>query len=211
MINYKPAPGDFEIYNPYLHEVLSLIKKVKSENNHEIENYLLKNRHELISKYSFAIPVEKTLKIIMEHSPVIEIGAGTGYWAMCLIRLGVDIIAFDNKVPGDNDPWCWYEGNLWHDDTWHYVQDGDEKTAGLYPERSLFLCWPEPQSNMASESLKSYLNSGGETLIFAGAPFSCGDDEFHKMRRALTPVVEFEMPGWPGIDEIFGVYKKTIA
>jgi len=49
----------------------------------------------LIQKYAWAIPDERALKICSEFGPIIEVGAGKGYWAWLLKQRGVDIIAFD--------------------------------------------------------------------------------------------------------------------
>ena len=44
---------------------------------------------------SFGIPSAAALEAIARHGPIIEVGAGTGYWAGLLQAMGVDIIAFD--------------------------------------------------------------------------------------------------------------------
>ena len=56
--------------------------------------------------YSWGVPTEEALKAIIDVSPagVVEVGAGTGYWAMLLHTRGVDIVAYD-RTP--------VEGKLW--------------------------------------------------------------------------------------------------
>ena len=49
----------------------------------------------LCKKYAWAIPDERALQILASFSPLIEIGAGRGYWARLLRDQGVDILAFD--------------------------------------------------------------------------------------------------------------------
>jgi hypothetical protein len=44
---------------------------------------------------SFGIPSAAALEAIARHGPIIEVGAGTGYWAGLLQAMGVDIVAFD--------------------------------------------------------------------------------------------------------------------
>ena len=39
------------------------------------------------------------LDVIAEHSPIVELGAGTGYWAAMLARRGADVIAYDIEPP----------------------------------------------------------------------------------------------------------------
>ena len=45
---------------------------------------------------SFAIPTEAALEAIAEHAPLIECGAGTGYWSALLQQRGIDVIAYDS-------------------------------------------------------------------------------------------------------------------
>ena len=48
---------------------------------------------------SFAIPNEVAIAAIAAHAPLVEVGAGTGYWSAVLQRRGVDILAFDSQPP----------------------------------------------------------------------------------------------------------------
>ena len=48
---------------------------------------------------SFAIPNEAALATIAENAPLIECGAGTGYWSALLQQRGVDVLAFDSHPP----------------------------------------------------------------------------------------------------------------
>ena len=54
-------------------------------------------RSQLIARYGFAVPSDEALTAIERCSPqgVIELGAGTGYWAFLLQQRGVDVVAFD--------------------------------------------------------------------------------------------------------------------
>lgn len=55
-------------------------------------------RRKGIKRYGFAIPNHEALEAIVElHQPIVEIGAGTGYWCYLLRQRGVDIVAYDTK------------------------------------------------------------------------------------------------------------------
>ena len=41
-------------------------------------------------------------------SPLVEVGAGTGYWALQLRQMGVEFTALDSQPPGSRSR------NLWH-------------------------------------------------------------------------------------------------
>ena len=48
---------------------------------------------------SFAIPNEPALAAIAAHAPLVEVGAGTGYWSAVLQHRGVDCVAYDAEPP----------------------------------------------------------------------------------------------------------------
>ncbi|KAG7385694.1 hypothetical protein PHYPSEUDO_001148 [Phytophthora pseudosyringae] len=54
-------------------------------------------------KYSWAIPDERALQILKHYGPIVEMGAGSGYWARLLQLRGVDLVAYDLHVAGDDD------------------------------------------------------------------------------------------------------------
>lgn len=48
---------------------------------------------------AFAVPSEGALTLLAQHAPIIEMGAGTGYWVHLLQARGVDACAFDARPP----------------------------------------------------------------------------------------------------------------
>ncbi|KAI9995113.1 hypothetical protein PInf_012157 [Phytophthora infestans] len=54
-------------------------------------------------KYSWAIPDERALQIIKHYGPIVEMGAGSGYWARLLQLRGVDVVAYDLHVAGEEE------------------------------------------------------------------------------------------------------------
>ena len=58
-----------------------------------------KARGELVKQYSWAIPNNKAIETIVKYSPIIEIGAGTGYWGRLISKAGGDIVCYDKNPP----------------------------------------------------------------------------------------------------------------
>ncbi len=203
--HYIPTEWDSSIRNPYLHDVLSLVAKLKNQGSTEMD---LRNfRDELICEYAFSIPYQSAIQTICRYSPLVEIGAGNGYWAWCLAQAGADILAYDSHPPADTDPLDPMSGNRWFHDEWLPVTDGDADMAGKHPDRTLFMAWPEPGSLMSSMALYSYMDAGGKTLVYIGDPESSGDDIFHKKLRTLHLVHSEKLCGWPGIGDSLFIYK----
>src|SRR3954447_23075729 len=53
----------------------------------------MKRRFVYSDKYAWAVPNEEAIDVLVEHSPLIEVGAGRGYWARLAAEAGADIIA----------------------------------------------------------------------------------------------------------------------
>jgi protein-L-isoaspartate O-methyltransferase len=44
------------------------------------------------------VPNEEAIRQIAVLSPIVEVGAGLGYWASLIAKAGADIVAYDNAV-----------------------------------------------------------------------------------------------------------------
>lgn len=61
-------------------------------------------RNDITAKYAWAIPAPESIDWIVERldgRAVVEIGAGTGYWAWQLSQRGVDVNAYDLHPPSE--------------------------------------------------------------------------------------------------------------
>lgn len=161
------------------------------------------SRSQFTSLYSWAIPSEEALDAIKLYSPVIEIGAGTGYWAMLLQNRGVDILAFDARPPGPGNK------NGYHKPiTYTEVRRGGQGTLSRYPTRTLFLCWPPYDTPMAADCLRRY---SGANLIYIGESYGgcTGDDTFHdQLEKEWEISQQVQIPSWPGFHDEMVIYKR---
>jgi len=157
-------------------------------------------RHDLAPKYAWAVPSDEALSAIIEHSPqgVVEIGAGSGYWAWLLRERSVDVVAYDRKP---------YH-NAQVDAKWSLVKRGGPWHSKLFPERTLFLCWPPYAHSMAFQALSYYQ---GQTLAYIGeGEGGCtGDDQFHSALEKEWEEIQFVgLPQWPGIHDNLVIYRR---
>lgn len=110
-------------------------------------------RANAIAKYAFAIPTDEALEQVVacSRAGVVEVGAGTGYWAHMLACRAVDVLAFDvEPAPSRGSPW--FAGT----EPWHPVQCADHGVAGRLPERTLLIAWPTKNDIWASVALEQY-------------------------------------------------------
>jgi putative endonuclease len=206
---YVPGRDEWRIRNPYLEEMLSLLDENKKLKRGGLAALLNERRSEIICRYAFSVPTIDIIEEIAGYSPLVEIGAGSGYWAMCLADAGADVIAYDSQPPDEGLPWDCREGNRWFDDTWYHVHEGDESMAGRYPERTLFICWPPIHDAMAIKALRLYREAGGKTIVFIGSTGASADDEFFRELGKWKMIRSVRLWSWPDSDERMMIYALT--
>ncbi|HPS59471.1 MAG TPA: hypothetical protein PK514_15320 [Spirochaetota bacterium] len=208
ILDYKITDDDLKLFNPYLKKIKSLIDSNSSLNREDLASLLIEQRNDLVSEYCFTIPYYGILKKVSAYSPIVEAGAGSGYWARCLVEFGADVVAYDRFPPDVKSPWDWRSGNSWFDDSWYHITGGDESAAAGHPDRALFMAWPMPMNPMAYNALVKYKNAGGRTLIYIGDPHpaSSGDEHFYSELLKHREVERIDLYGWPGINEKLIIY-----
>lgn len=153
-------------------------------------------REQALSKYSWAVPNEGAIDLIARYSPLVEIGAGTGYWARLLEDAGADIVAYDLK-PNEN-PWtCIYQGNA--------------LVSQLHPYRTLFLCWPPLEDNMALHALVAHHLAGGMRVVFVGegeGGCTANDAFFEFLEKHYVRELTYTIPQWPGVNDRLSVHRR---
>jgi hypothetical protein len=155
-------------------------------------------RKDLCVKYAWAIPCAEAIDAIADlNEPIVEIGAGTGYWASLLAEQGVDVVAYDD--------FSWK-----HEPTFFNVQDGAPKSILQHPERSLFLCWPPYSTPMGDMCVRYWLLGKGKYLVFVGeVGYGCtGDENMQERLDQLTLVKRVCIPQWEGIHDQLCIYTR---
>jgi hypothetical protein len=154
---------------------------------------------------AFAIPSPLHLAEVARHGPLVEVGAGTGYWAWCLRQLGVDIVAYDRFPPQTHparpDQWrgalaAGGQRNAWFDCYWTQVIRGGATAAARHPDRTLLLVWP--YGAMAHRALEAYR---GGRVIFVGewdTPTVNDPPFFRRLERGWRRLRVMPAPQWPG-------------
>jgi hypothetical protein len=163
-------------------------------------------RRELASLFSWAIPTEAALELISRYAPLIECGAGMGYWLALLRARGVDALGCDLRRPGRR--------NAFHRSArrpWTQIQyQPSVKAARRHSDRSLVLCWPPYADDAASyRVLRSYR---GDVVIHIGEreEGATGSVRFHReLALNWTLAEELELPHWPRLQDRVMVYRRN--
>lgn len=163
--------------------------------------YSFEHRDILVPKYSWAIPTEKAIKELCKYSPLIEIGAGTGYWGSLIKKMGGIITCYDQYLLDKN----------YYKHTTHYtkIYKGDESVLNNISSKiNLFLCWPPYDKPMAKNCLCVFK---GDYLVYIGEGYDgcTGDDEFHiELEKKWEEINVINIPQWFGIHDYMCIYKR---
>jgi SAM-dependent methyltransferase len=182
-------------------------------------------RKELAAVFAWAIPDDLALAMVARYSPLLECGAGTGYWAALLARRGADVLATDVSPPGRaegrppmSDDAPGNGANPFHgtQQPWTEVAPLDAVSAvRAHPGRVLFLCWPPFDDDSASyAALRAYQ---GDALLYAGdvpgpdgIRGATGTTRFHReLELNWTPAERAALPNWPGLGDRLVVYRRN--
>ncbi len=158
-------------------------------------------RKPLIWAYSWAVPSDEAVLEIARHAPILEIGAGTGYWGWMVRQAGAEITCMDSRTEAPPH--------------WLPIHKGTPQTASEDPllrGRALLLVWPPlSESGQHCMALDALLKLRPRTVIHAGEwRGRTGSPEFHAFLEAHYRLVcEIPLPNWPGFHDTLRVYCQT--
>ncbi|KAF0690340.1 Aste57867_18271 [Aphanomyces stellatus] len=158
--------------------------------------------------YAKAIPHPTAIKTIAKYGPIVEMGAGNGYWQSVLqaSKVKVDVVAFD---PAATAKWAANDdddenGDDDDDDvaqsggppSWSTVYEGAADVLGnaALKGRTLLLCTPPPTS-FARDCLRHYK---GKTLLHVGEWHgTTGDRQFEcDVMKSFDLKERVALPNW---------------
>ena len=172
------------------------------------------DRMDWTRKYAWSIPNEEALECLARHAPIVDMGAGTGYWSYLMRQRGIDVIPYNVKHSVITDHFSKY--------VWVPQSRGGPAKLRKHGDRTLFLSWPDYNTDFAARCLEEY---PGDTVIYVGeGSGGCtGDAKFHERLDGYrydenyeeqvvpTPWRETEtvaIPQWWGMNDYMAVYKR---
>ena len=161
-----------------------------------------KDRSDVRRRWAYAIPDAAALDAIVRHAPpagIVEIGAGSGYWAKMINERGVAIICYDNFATD----------HFGRDMIGHFypVKHGSSHAAAKHPNCALFLCWP-PISRMAAYALRAWQ---GSTVIYIGegrGDCTANDEFFNLLDKKFEKIDQVAIPHWSFTHDDMTVWKR---
>lgn len=166
------------------------------------------SRHDLCTRYAWSIITPGDVEWIgkvLDGRPVVEIGAGTGYWAWQLEQTGVDVVAYDPHPPSADNTFC-------KAGPYTTVLAGDATAVELHQDRALLMVWPPYDGGHARQALSAYR---GDLLVYAGesAGGCTADDGFYDLLEAdwVEVSVSPHHVTWSGIHCRLAAYQRKAA
>lgn len=162
-------------------------------------------RDVLTKRFAWAVPTEEALAAIVKLSPIVEVGAGSGYWAKLLRERGAKV------APYDKEPYPILNMRVHRQVSYSHfpIAKGDpERALRDHPKRTLFISWPTYQSDWAARALDLHR---GEHLVYIGEGYGgcTGNDRFHENLMAFYEEIQVvEIPRWFGLHDRLYVYRR---
>ncbi len=125
-------------------------------------SYPLQLRRRELNNASHGPFTEAEMEYLLQNHPcIIEIGAGSGYFAAEFLRRGGNIIAQDsNKYGLSGGIMPWTRELLAHNRL--LVSEDAGETVGRHADRTLLISWPEPGAAWLPVAVKTHASAGGK-------------------------------------------------
>lgn len=156
-------------------------------------------REKFIQRYGFAILTREAIEVIHPYAPLLELGAGSGYWTYELQNYGVDVIATDSH----SETFGWFQSGKTVQGRWSKTYVEIEKLEAVdavrkYPNRNLLVVWPSYGESWAADALGTFT---GQVVVYMGEWGSaCADDRFFDLLdQRFSDQVYVRMPHFWGL------------
>jgi hypothetical protein len=190
------------LLNPYLDFFLALppeVRRVPGEvpwSEAMLGPGWLPFKNAVARHFAWGVPTAEAVALVAAHTDrLIEIGAGSGYWAWLMRQAGIDVLAVDSAPP---------------EALWHPVARGDERLIDSAPGRDLFLCWPPYGAGLASRALARFR---GRHVVYVGEwGLGCAEPAFFAdLTAAFEPVAAAALPQWRMRDDRMILFRRRSA
>ena len=123
--------------------------------------------------YAYACPTSSCLEVISnnlqsETQSAVEAGAGTGYWSALMNKNKPVLFPYDIAPPSHEMSNSYHGLIPTFTDVKLAHSFGQFNGAIQQSASTLFLCYPPPESDMASSCLSTHMQNGGHNLIHIG-------------------------------------------
>ena len=183
--------------------VAQSLEKIISKRKGDIQKTYF--RHLFVSVYSFAVPNNDVIKEIVKHSPLVEVGAGAGYWAYLITKFGGEICATDSYE--------WERGKavspiFTYRKMWYDIERlSAEETIAVHPTKTPLLVWPYPNQTWADSVLTTTKSNVAIIVGEVGSAACTADPLLHN--KSWKVASTHKIWNWSDINDIVRIVVRT--
>lgn len=174
----------------------------------EVFDYRGELRRKFIDKFGFTIPTPEAIEALRPYAPLLEVGAGSGYWSYELRKAGIDVVATDPGT-GNYSPDGDRQGH-WSDHWTDVEVLTAEAAIAKYPERNLLTIWPDIVAPWSGDMLAKFT---GKFVCYLGEGNGgfTGTDKFHEILNGqYRDVLTVDVPQFHGLQGRLTMYERTV-
>lgn len=158
------------------------------------------------AEFAFAVPTDEAIAAIAALGPIIEFGAGTGYWAHLLAEADANIVAIEHQFARKRPAYGQQVGR------WHPV-----RTIGamagialmLKERRTPLLVWPPYDKPLAYDVARAVPIGGRLVYVGEGAGGNAGCERFHALLSAdFAEEQRHHLPRLPGMHDGMAIWRR---
>jgi hypothetical protein len=153
-----------------------------------------------IDAYGFAIPCKEAITALAGLSPLVEVGAGNGYYSRLLRAAGADVVATDAGMQSGYS-------KVWKTDG--IIQMTAIQAVKAYPDRNVFVSWPSYDEDWATKMALAMKKGRVLGYIGEGRGGCTANRKFFDILAShFETVEELAIPKWDGIHDGLTIAKK---
>jgi hypothetical protein len=156
-----------------------------------------------VRRYGFSIPCAEAVDALLRLGPLVEVGAGTGYWSRLLDSAGASIVATD-KAAGARLGLVFTVGE-------HFpvLPLGAVKAAREFPDRAVFVSWPSAKRAWPALLVGDLGPGRIIAMIGEGRGGTTGDDRmFDFLDRDFEVTARVPIPRFPTCEDLLTIYER---
>jgi hypothetical protein len=158
--------------------------------------------------FAWAIPSDPALETLGRYGPLVEGGAGRGYWAALLAAAGVDVVAFDLAPPSGAVANPYHPGRR---TAWYLVQPlSTIHAVRRNPDRTLLIVWPPHGDDETGYRAVRAYRRDVLLLVGEGMDGATGSVRLHReLALNWRPIATVDIPRWPGLSDQLVVFGRA--
>ncbi len=153
-----------------------------------------------VRKFCFPIPSQELINALLLLSPLIEIGAGTGFLAKLLVEKGAEVIATDAGTGAYSQKIGAY---------FPILRLKAPRAINRWPRRNVLCSWPSYTEEWAHDALCVMSKDRTFAYIGEGSGGCTASDGFHSFVEKHCEADEISIVSWPFIHDNLYLIRKA--